>query len=294
MLERIMVAVDGSPAAASALAVVRVLAAAGPSQVVVVHVTDHGRLLRSVHGPDTMTLQWETPAAARDLVDRAAAELVAVGIQARGQVYGRFDTTARELLDAARMTGSQLLVMGTRGRGRITASLLGSVAHRVIHLAELPLLTTPELPAGTEPSLERLLVAVDGSPVSRRAVDAAAELALRVGAEVLVVHITQADGASWEAFHDDQLSVEVDRPQTSFDLVGQIADELRKGGVSASVKVRAFSGNIAHDILGVAARRECGLIVIGSRGRSALPSLVLGSTTYQLLHLATRPVLVVR
>ena len=47
---------------------------------------------------------------------------------------------ARELLRAARDGDHDVLVMGSRGRGRMTAALLGSVSNRVMHDAEIPVI----------------------------------------------------------------------------------------------------------------------------------------------------------
>lgn len=292
MLEQILLAVDGSDAAAAAGAAVAAIGRDAGSHVLVVHVTDRGKLLRSVHGPDSLTLQWETPPGAQVLVDRAVRTLKDAGVDATGQVYGQFDTVARELLDVARSTDCRLIAMGTRGRGRVLGSLLGSVAHRVIHLSEIPVLVAP--PGSSPTGCARILLAVDGSPPSERAVEAAAEVALRTGARLVVLHLLGAEGRSWQRYASGTVTTEVDRPETAGELVDALAANLGVRGVDASATVEAATDNVAGDILEAAGARGCDLLVVGSRGRGAAPAAVLGSTTYQLLHAATIPVLVVR
>lgn len=292
MLEKILLAVDGSDAAASATAAVGALARHENSDVVVVHITDRGEFLRSVYGPDRLTLQWETPHQAQALVDEAVRTLETVGVHARGQVYGRFDTIARELLDVAGSLGCSAIAMGTRGRGRIAASLLGSVAHRVIHLADTPVLVAPPAPIVPGPTFARILVAVDGSAASRRALDLASEVGARSGGHVVVLHVCRPNGAPWQRYVHEGLSVEQETPETAETLVEEMSVALQARGVSASATVVASTGSDAGDIVDAAVRHDIGLIVVGSRGRGSVPALVLGSTTYRLLHTASCPVLV--
>jgi nucleotide-binding universal stress UspA family protein len=47
---------------------------------------------------------------------------------------------AREILRAAHEGDHDVIVMGSRGRGRVTAALLGSVSQRVLHDADVPVI----------------------------------------------------------------------------------------------------------------------------------------------------------
>jgi nucleotide-binding universal stress UspA family protein len=58
--------------------------------------------------------------------------------------------------------------------------------------------------------------------------------------------------------------------------------------------VRAFVGDVAKVIVEAARDHGAGVIVLGSRGRGDLSALLLGSVGHQVIHLADRPVLVVR
>ena len=294
MLDRILLAVDGSDGAATALAAAAVLAADAASEVVVVHVSDHGRLLRSVYGPDSLTLEWETPPEARALVDAAVARLTDGGVRARGRVYGQFDTIAKEVLEAARAEGCGLVAMGTRGRGRVAGSLLGSVAHRVIHLADSPVLVTPPTASPPDTRLRRILLPVDGSPPSNRALELAAEVAVRTGGEVVVLHVCEPHGGAWQRYVPAGVVVEQDMPESADALVDAAVQALEARGVTSMATVTPGAGDVAESILQTAHVHSTELIVIGSRGRGAVPALVLGSTAYRLLHRAHLPVLVGR
>jgi nucleotide-binding universal stress UspA family protein len=66
-------------------------------------------------------------------------------------------------------------------------------------------------------------------------------------------------------------------------------------GVDAQGEVRqAVYGHAAREIVKDAQEYDAGIIIMGSRGRSDLAGLVLGSTAHKVIHLTDRPVLVVR
>ena len=134
---------------------------------------------------------------------------------------------------------------------------------------------------------ERILLAVDASEHSRKAVAAAAEIASRFRSEVLVVHVREPRLAET----GDHLETE----REATELAEWAAEELRSSGVHARISVGS-SGlrGAAGAILGVAVDFEPGLIVMGSRGPTELEGLLLGSVSHKLIQLADSPVLVVR
>jgi len=80
------------------------------------------------------------------------------------------------------------------------------------------------------------------------------------------------------------------------------ADRVRPGGASsghagvdAQGEVReALHGHAAREIVEDAKKHDAGVIIMGSRGRSDIAGLMLGSTAHKVIHLTDRPVLVVR
>src|SRR5207245_1556830 len=79
----------------------------------------------------------ESEEEARQLVDAAVERLRGDGVQAEGQVGPGAGSTARDLLAIADSAGANLIVIGDRG-SHVSDVLLGSVAHRVVHLAKIP------------------------------------------------------------------------------------------------------------------------------------------------------------
>jgi nucleotide-binding universal stress UspA family protein len=78
---------------------------------------------------------------AQAFVDAAVGKLTATGISARGSARDTmFGHTAREIIGDAESNDIDVIVMGSRGRGDLAGLLLGSTAHKVIHLARRPVL----------------------------------------------------------------------------------------------------------------------------------------------------------
>jgi nucleotide-binding universal stress UspA family protein len=143
---------------------------------------------------------------------------------------------------------------------------------------------------------EKILLAVDSSDYSRRAVDVALGLAGRFGGEVLVFHVREWTVSAAGAFPTDGMAaVDLEREQEADALVRGVVRTLEDGGVKATAEVRSASrGQVAGQILEEAKDVGAGLIVMGTRGLSDLSGLLLGSVAHKVLHLAECPVLITR
>jgi len=87
--------------------------------------------------------------------------------------------------------------------------------------------------------------------------------------------------------------VDLDGDREGINAAERVVKELEAAGVNARlVKGRIFAGQVAQVIVQAAEQHGAGLIVMGSRGRTDLTSLLLGSVAHRVLHLTDRPVLV--
>lgn len=135
----------------------------------------------------------------------------------------------------------------------------------------------------------RILLAVDDSPISRRAVALAADIARKSSAEVLVFHVRERQWGRRGS------KLELESREDAAEFVNAAVYELRRAGVSARGELRhAKFGSVARRIATAAEEHGSELIVIGSRGLACLPGMVLGSVSHKVLHLARVPVLITR
>lgn len=134
MYEKILAAIDESDIAARVLAAAQGLASLSHGEVYVIH-------LHEREPSKFMTPPIETPVEARALVDDAVQKLGNAGVKATGLVReSLFGYAAREIIAEAKNRDAGVIVMGSRGRGDLAGILVGSTAHKVVHLTDRPVL----------------------------------------------------------------------------------------------------------------------------------------------------------
>src|SRR5215510_510987 len=138
------------------------------------------------------------------------------------------------------------------------------------------------------PMYGTLLVAVDQSEVSDRVVAAPKDLALLSKDKVRVLHLREREFGRMGL-------TPMEPEEEASDAVRRGVETLIQAGVDAQGEVRqAIYGQAAQEIVEDAKDLDAGMIIMGSRGRSDLAGLVLGSTAHKVIHLTDRPVLIVR
>jgi nucleotide-binding universal stress UspA family protein len=136
--------------------------------------------------------------------------------------------------------------------------------------------------------LDKLLLAVDDSSHSRKAVPAVVELARAGGGTVHVLHVR-------ELHYPVPPTVVGDSREEAQRLVDDVVAELERAGVKAEGALRpSTGGSPAGPILEYAREIGAGMVVVGSHGRSGLGGLLLGSVAHKIIQLSACPVLVVR
>jgi nucleotide-binding universal stress UspA family protein len=136
-----------------------------------------------------------------------------------------------------------------------------------------------------------IVLAVDGSKYSEKAVELAKRLATATSDEVVVTHVTERLPARFETYPG--LDYEADREV--IELAKGYVAELEEAGLKARTELRSAPyGGIARVLTNRAEDLDAGLIVMGSHGRGDLTALLLGSIAHKVLHLSQRPVLIAR
>ena len=192
----------------------------------------------------------------------------------------------RGLVEAA--AEADLLVVGARGLGGFKGLLVGSVSQYCLHHAPCPVAVVKPAdgPAGDR---ERIVVGVDGSTTSQRALGWALDAARAHRARVTVVH---AWHPSYVSPADAYLISSVDvLERTARTRLAEAVDQADDRGLAGRIERTLVMGTAAGAVLETA--EEADLIVIGSRQQGAAGSLFLGSVSLQVIHHALCTVVVV-
>jgi nucleotide-binding universal stress UspA family protein len=197
------------------------------------------------------------------------------------------------IVDEATDWKADLIVMGSRGHGEIASMVLGSVSAEVADHAPCPVLIA------RRPMLTRAVVGHDGSACAMRAESLLASWPIfeRVAIEVVCV---APSGVAWEvmtqATYAGGIGPYLETVQATIDADREVTEaaarRLREAGRRATASV--VQGAPATELIRVADERAADLVVIGTRGRTGVRRLLLGSVARNVLHHATCSVLIVR
>lgn len=196
-----------------------------------------------------------------------------------------------ELLYLAGELEAGLLVMGSRGKGRLRRLAVGSVSEGVIHHAHVPVLMLRGGESGWPPG--HMVVGEDGSEASRKAGKLAAEIGRVCGAGMTLARVYPELPEVYEEGRRMD-------PRMTDDELRRAENELEKraGEIEAALgdrpKVSISVGDAAAELVEYAHERNGGstLIAVGSRGLGPIQRFRLGSVSTKVLRAAEGPVLV--
>ncbi|HVE41318.1 MAG TPA: universal stress protein [Planctomycetota bacterium] len=276
LLDRLIVPLDGSPAAETILSEARRFLRRSDSEIVLVRaefpvVTDlvPGLVVAGV-------------GEARAYLERVGGDLEEQGVRVR--IVAESGPAAEVILRTVADRRGTLIAMSTHGRTGAARAVMGSVAEQVLRRSPVPVLAVRTLSAGSGapvPPDERLplrniLLPLDRSERSLRALAPAADLCRLFGARLLLLHVLDRD--------EDQ-----ETSEAYFRAV-----ETRVGSQGVAVTTLIETGRAADEILDVARFHDADLIAMATHGRRGLARLAMGSVTEEVLRKAFVPVLAVR
>ena len=137
-----------------------------------------------------------------------------------------------------------------------------------------------------------IVVAFDGTPESRHALDEAADLARLAGARLALVGVVALVSRGFGVSMPTQEGEDRAREETRTSLETERA-RLAKAGL-AQVETHLLEGDPVAAVVGFVEQRSVDLVVVGSRGLDALGRYFLGSVSDGILHYAGCSVLVVK
>jgi len=286
---RVLVPLDGSERALTALAPAAAFARAAGAAVVLMTAAGPARAPGieadlALQLGETDALFLLTGAASASVLEG----LPVVRLVAKGELA---ETPADAILTAARDVGADLIVMATHGRSGVRRAILGSVADAVVARSAVPVLLIPPhapAPRGAQPvpGTARLLVALDGSAASEAALAPAAAASASLGASIDLVRVVAgrrpADGQT------ASLNAALEAAELRLHRTGVPYRRLR------TVILEAMGRSVAETLLAYAGQTHARMLVVATHARRGLDRLVHGSVAAELLTQATVPVLLVR
>jgi nucleotide-binding universal stress UspA family protein len=199
----------------------------------------------------------------------------AAGVHPALRVLGATEVTSpsRALIEASH--DAAMVVLGSRGLGRITGALLGSVAFAVAARARCPVVVAKDgsvdRPVGPE---HRVVVGTDGSPQAAAAVRFAADRAAKAGAALELVTCT--GGRLLDVVDEDELRA------SAYRIADAAAAGLRDTHPLLTLTIRVE--DCPAEVALVGASGDAGLVVVGTRGRGAFEGMLLGSVSHAVIH----------
>jgi nucleotide-binding universal stress UspA family protein len=138
----------------------------------------------------------------------------------------------------------------------------------------------------------RILVGIDGSEPARRAALRAFDLGKRLGESVTLAHVLPPPPVFSEpAVVLDIAELERRVYESGKAVLEKLAAEGRSSGTQ--VETRLLSGPAAEVLAEQAQEQDVDFVVVGSRGRTLVGSMLLGGISHRLIHICKKPILIV-
>lgn len=296
MLKHIIVPLDGSGFGEQAVPVALQLAERDGAEIELVHVYEEIAPHRVVRGARVFDADFD-----RELADdrRRYVESVASGLRSRTKVTVTVTVVSggvrEKLPEHMRMRAPDVVVMTTHGRGGLSRLWLGSTAmHLVRHVTVPILLIRPDQDRARDETprpIRKVLIPLDVSPESERAIDNALEIAGEKDVEYVLVHVLVpvvyiAPDAAIGAVYPS----EAELLEAAQQYLGRVSEPLVARGVKVETRIE-WNSFPAHAILETAEQIDADMIAMQTETVGAIERALLGSVADKVMRAAHAPVL---
>jgi nucleotide-binding universal stress UspA family protein len=295
MYEKILVPLDGSQLAETALESALYIARKQSGEIILLTVPTYGQviapgpagysLMTPVQSPEILNEDAET------YLDGIYQRINSPGIDVTTEVVG--GDIAGNIVDMAAAEKADLIVMTTHGYSGFSRWMMGSITERVLRSAPCPVLVIrcAGLPGNA-------LITLDGSPLAEQALIPGLNLARLLGAEVTLLLVDQAkklgklelnllDAAGGGL--GQQIAQEEDH---GLRYLQEIVEEYRTP--NQEIMSLVLGGSPAESILAYVEKKPVELLVMATHGHTGLKRWVYGSVTEKCLHNSACAMLIVR
>lgn len=278
----VVIGVDGSLESLAAVRMGTMIAGCTGRRVLLVNVVNYDMVFRlGVHMRDGIKAMVSDGEAVLKAASSAA------GCEVDTQMVEGDPAVA--LLSVAEDHNAGLLVVGHKGTGSLEHIIMGSVATKLVHHSDQPVLVVRSTKSRDQNNRPlRVLAAIDGSAESTRAAEEAIRVASATSGWVRLFHVVNFPLVSktsdvGRGFHEQYAHA-----------VRSVGDDLVEKAVSmgAQAEFGTGSGSPAKQILAEAEKHAVDIICVGSKSTSGLSGLRLGSVSENLLRHSPYPVMV--
>lgn len=297
---RILVPVDGSEYSDAALAFIasrtKLIGAKPEVELLNVQPPVPPRIERIA---SRATIRGYLAAEANQILEPAVAKLLRAGLAVRASFA--VGVPGAEIARAAARSGADLILLGSHGRSAVRGLLLGSVTQAVLASCTTPLLIVRDAAAPRRDSL-KVGIAVDGSEYGEASVRYMVEhrdlwgesptlILLHVVPDLASFVIPGLGDAPLQLYKPEQVvAMQTARLDAA---VAPARAQLERAGLKAAV-VCLVGNDAGGELAAYAKQAALDVLVLGSRGRGALKSAVLGSVATRIAAQCRTPLLLIR
>jgi nucleotide-binding universal stress UspA family protein len=291
MIKKILVPLDGSSSAETALPFAAEIAAKSSAEIVLMTATGSA-------SKDLETLFRPYLEKTRDRVWNIVAGY-GTGAPARPNIAVSSGPPADAILQYAAEIKADLVVMAARGSTGPGPWSLGSIATRVTVASPIPVMVVKDPPEKTaveqKKIFRKILVPLDCSPAGEAAVPFVQTMAKSLGCELILFHAVQP-AATWLGYGAGGDYMAIQEPEDVRAAAAVYLEGLQKRLALKGLAVKTVleEGVSAERIINYSRTEPIDAIAISTHGRSGISRWVFGSVTQKVLQAAKPPVLVVR
>lgn len=231
---------------------------------------------------------------ARAALDAVAAGLTTDGLHANTRIVDKQAETA--ILEATADEDVVLVVMSTHGRGGLGRFIYGSVADTVLRHAPVPVMMVPPHGLDGWPADRqiKIMVPLDGSELSKAALEPARDLADILGGSLILASVVTFP--RYSAYAEGYAFVEPDPNDNLLTQTRHYLEEIAAGLRTEvrPVEVHARYGTPYFDIMAIARDLGAGLLVMATHGRGGMTRALLGSVATATIRQTDVPLMLVQ